>query len=148
MGASAVTTALFRVKVSEYVGFGCGVCVCAASGFKCKAKAHMLFSYLFRWLTCNVLSICYIYLFDKQKCLPYVHPPEITAVRGTTVLNPESNPAPCSICVTSAVKSLGVNAADCIRALVQVRGGKQVGGTDIIWAWTPAMWLSKHYHTT
>ncbi len=37
-----------------------------------------------------------------------MHPPEITAVRGTTVLNLESTPAPCFICVTSAVKSLGV----------------------------------------
>lgn len=75
-------------------------------------------------------------------------PPEITAVRGTTVLNLESTLAPCFICVTSAVKSLGVNAADCIKALVQMRGWKQVGGMDRIWAWTPAMWLSQTYHTT
>lgn len=81
----------------------------------------MLFSYLFRLLTRNVLSICRIYLFDKLPRLPYVYPLEITAVRGTTVLNRESIPAPCFICVTSAIKSLGVKAADCIRALVQRR---------------------------
>lgn len=40
MGASAVTTALFRVKVSEYVGFGCGVCALPRDLFTfiCKAK--------------------------------------------------------------------------------------------------------------
>lgn len=92
-----------------------------------KQKPSMLFRYLFRLLTCKVLSICYIYLFDKLPLLPYVYSPEVTAVRRTTVLNRESSPAPGFICVTSAVKSLGVKAADCIRALVQRRGWKQVG---------------------
>lgn len=86
-----------------------------------KQKPSMLFSYLFRLVTRNVLSICCIYLFDKLPRLPYVYPLEITAVRGKTVLNCESIPAPCFICVTSAVKSLGVKAADCIRALEQRR---------------------------